>query len=342
MPEISRHQIPEAFTGAAIGSDENAVLLLLADGSLARFDIDSGELDTLAHAKLLPLAPDPDSDGSAWTPSFSLRTSPSGRYASVAVDHTRKGALVLDLTTGLTALTLSEPEPDNPETVPFSICFISHDGRELVVHRTEWNRLDISDPGTGELLPARESPRHDDPSPDSHYLEFYHGRLTPNSRGNLILDDGWVWHPFGWVYTIDAERWLGVNIWESEDVVRTSGLIDREDWNLGDCWIDDRRVAIRAVGENSDDPATKAFDGARIFDVDKPDNPPQLIAGARGRFLSDGSHLFAVHDGATDIWSIDDAPEIQGTIETFEPTFVIPSRPALVQVNGTELVVWKP
>jgi hypothetical protein len=41
------------------------------------------------------------------------------------------------------------------ETVPFSLAFACHRGQDVVIHRTAWNRLDVSDPATGRLLTAR-------------------------------------------------------------------------------------------------------------------------------------------------------------------------------------------
>jgi hypothetical protein len=41
------------------------------------------------------------------------------------------------------------------ETVPFSFAFAVVRGREVAIHRTAWNRLDVSDPSTGKLLTAR-------------------------------------------------------------------------------------------------------------------------------------------------------------------------------------------
>ena len=37
-------------------------------------------------------------------------------------------------------------------TVPFSACFVPFQGRDVLVHRTAWNRLDAADPATGKSL----------------------------------------------------------------------------------------------------------------------------------------------------------------------------------------------
>jgi hypothetical protein len=87
----------------------------------------------------------------------------------------------------------------------------------VTIHRTSWNRLDLSDPATGAPLSDRgpTSYRQGEPRPD-YYLDYFHGRLHVSPGAKHIADDGWVWHPVGLVTVWDLEAWLG-SAWESED-----------------------------------------------------------------------------------------------------------------------------
>src|SRR5258708_20088087 len=86
------------------------------------------------------------------------------------------------------------------------------------IHGSGWNRLDGSDSATGELVSDRNptSYRRGEDRP-AHYLDYFHGRLVLSPDGRRIVDDGWVWHPFGIPDVWDIQAWLDNNVWESED-----------------------------------------------------------------------------------------------------------------------------
>ena len=108
------------------------------------------------------------------------------------------------------------------EVSPFGVAFCEHVGRTLLIHATDWNRLDITDPRTGELLTQREptSYKQGESRPE-HYLDYFHGALYLSPDGAWIADDGWAWHPTGAVNWWSLTRWLSENVWESEDVEPT-------------------------------------------------------------------------------------------------------------------------
>lgn len=128
-----------------------------------------------------------------------LHASADGAFAAVVNDYGRFGE-VLDLTTGRATLALDGGDY-NEETVPFSLAFARHGDATVVVHRTDWNRLDVSDARTGELLTARPS---DAPE---HKLDYFHGALYLSPGGSRILDDGWIWHPVGFPAVWSLDRW---------------------------------------------------------------------------------------------------------------------------------------
>jgi len=105
-----------------------------------------------------------------------------------------------------------------PETVPFSFGFASWQGRVVVIHRTAWNRLDVSDASTGQFLSERGPTGYQaGEQRPQHYLDYFHGALYLSPKGTRILDDGWVWHPVGIPAVWSVEQWLSGKVWESED-----------------------------------------------------------------------------------------------------------------------------
>src|SRR5512139_2922564 len=105
-----------------------------------------------------------------------LHASHDGRFAAVVNDYGRHGQ-VIDLGTGAVTMELDGGEY-HPDTVPFSLAFARCADHTVVVHRTAWNRLDVSEPASGLLLTGREPTRHahgEERPP--HYLDYFHGAL---------------------------------------------------------------------------------------------------------------------------------------------------------------------
>ena len=336
MSNIARISVP-AFVAATAASNGHAVLLLLGDGSLTNVDLSSGARSSVGHVTMPKLDLGAEPHYKFAPPSIALQSSASGRFVAASADFAASGANVVDLISGRQTIALECPTY-LPTTVPFSVCFITQAGRELVVYRSEWNRLDARDAETGELLTSRESPTYEKGRRSAHYLDYFHGRLRPSPNGDWILDDGWVWSPLGVPYLIGAKRWLSEDIWESEDAPSRRELPLREDWNFNDCWIDDRRLAFRSVRELGEDDEFKVFDGSRIFNVEEMDIAPVAIDGARGRLISDGARLFTVADGATTAWSTDSGEKLF-EIDEYEPDFAVRGAGVLVGLSPGELLV---
>src|SRR5579862_7249410 len=79
-----------------------------------------------------------------------LRLSDDGRFAAIANRRSVKGT-VIDLFTGRTTMSIYR-EDYYAEHCPFPLAFVQTDSKWLLIHATHWNRLDVSDPATGELL----------------------------------------------------------------------------------------------------------------------------------------------------------------------------------------------
>jgi hypothetical protein len=232
-----------------------------------------------------------------------------------------------------------------PETVPFSLTFAEVRGHTILVHRTDWNRLDISDPATGKLLTARgpTSYRQGEQQPE-HYLDFFHGALHVSPGSKRILDDGWVWHPIGVLTTWCIEPWLSENAWESEDGPTKVDVCASDDWDQGSTWIDDQRLAISRLGEEDENMSA----GARVFDASSvgPPHPNwrgqwarELIAfpGPSGTFLSDGTWLFSSDPGGLSRWD-PGTGELTGQIPGFEAKWYHRGARELAQIAEQTLV----
>lgn len=185
-----------------------------------------------------------------------------GEFAVVAMDK-GAGGVVLDLRSSRVTMQLNRGDY-HTEHCRFSAAFFEHDGRMLLVHATAWNRLDVSDPATGELLTPREPTAYktgeDRPS---HYLDYFHSALAISPRGEWIADSGWIWHPVGLIAIWNLRRWLTENVWESEDGPSRQYCMQRDYyWNGPLCWTNDERLIAWGVG--SDDygllPAVRIMD----------------------------------------------------------------------------------
>jgi hypothetical protein len=307
---------------APITIDGTLMWLLLDEaGRIGRWHIATGTYEHLATTTV------PTEDGHepriGRTPRRRLHASVDGAFAAVVNDYGRFGE-VLDLRAGRITMTLDN-EGYQEATVPFSLVFADHAGRTVVVHRTGWNRLDVSVAGTGELLTERSPTSYgqNEPRPE-HYLDYFHGALYLSPDGRRILDDGWIWHPVGFPSIWSIERWLTDNVWESED--GPTSVCGREYyWDSAMTWIDSTRVAVEGIGD--DDAVMQP--GARIFDTNRTEQgdlwrlPTAVevvrVQGPAERFFSDGTHLFNSDAEGLHMWNPTDGVHL-ATMPEFSPT----------------------
>jgi hypothetical protein len=350
-PQLRSTGIPieagKIIDASPINTEGRSVWLFLADdGVITRFDADAGEWKRLAYASV---ASEPDHK--PWCGHLlkrRLHAAPDGDFAAVVNDYGRYGQLI-DLRTGRVSLTL-DGGAYHAETVPFAFAFARVNGRVVAIHRTAWNRLDMSDPSSGALLTARSptSYRRGEDRP-VHYLDYFHGALYVSPSSIRIADDGWVWHPVGIPTTWNLEPWISGNLWESEDgptrrVICARGYY----WDYALAWLDDNRIAICGIGEDEEE----MIDGARIFDVSSSGSggirwradlpwPRELtaFAGPSGSFFSEGRALFSSDQDGLSRWDTNDGSRT-GRLKTFKPTYHHRGAHELVQVVDDALVRW--
>ncbi|MFF5210030.1 YncE family protein [Streptosporangium sp. NPDC000396] len=319
---------------APIGGAGAAWLALCDDGRIARWECATGVWSVASRTTVSV----PEGEKHQPEPVRRLHASRDGRFAAVVVDYGERGE-VFDLSTGMTTMALDGGD-HHAYTVPFSLAFTEHDGRTVVVHRGEWDRLDVSDPATGRLLASWED-------------AFFHGAVHVSPEGTYIADDCWIWHPVGGVRVWNLRHWLTEDPFKLDDP--EGGDSDDDSavilvsceyfWDRPVVWIDDHRVALGPLGDREGELAP----GARIFTLGRTGrdagDPPRAgevmsFAGPDGRFFSDGGLLFSASQAGLEIWDPSDGARI-GVIPGFRPTHHHRQAGELVELDGERLLRWK-
>jgi hypothetical protein len=348
---LSKTAIPSEFGRvvdiAPINQESQSIWLMLAeDGRLSRFDAHSGKAELVGAIEIPAESAEDPFRGHTLRPH--LHVSKDGQFAAVVNDYGRYGR-VINLQSGKVTLMLDGDEY-RPDTVPFSFAFAYWQGRVVVIHRTAWNRLDLSDASNGELLSKRGPTSYrDGEQRPQHYLDYFHGALYLSPKGTHILDDGWVWHPVGMPVVWSVDRWLSENVWESEDGPTRKDMCGRNYyWDHGIAWLDEETVALGGIGD--DDAAI--IDGARIFDITSTESPgpgwnPRWLwakeiaafAGPAGKFFSDGKSLYSSSQNGLSRWDPKTGART-GHIEDFRPAHHHLGAGELVQLAGSILLRW--
>jgi hypothetical protein len=332
-----------------VQSEYGHLLILTVDGALHGIDLDTGVSVELCKVTLPALPDDDNTSGNSYfgAARHRLHASSDGRHAAIVVDWGRHG-MVVDVLSGAVTMNLDGGDY-HEETVPFSACFLRHQGRDVLVHRTAWNRLDAADPATGRSLTERHIAAGETGAErPAHYLDYFHGQLRPSPDGSRMFDDGWVWQPVSIPLSWSVTDWLSANPWESEDGASMVRLAMRDDWTTPACWISAHQVALWGLGDWSEDEGeeTGQGPGVRILDAAQDDEPspdsrwPMEEIGAQQRVLdlfSDGSRLYVATETGTTAWDLASRAQI-ATWPGFTARLFDPARHALVGFGRDSIV----
>lgn len=313
-------------------------LVLGEDGVLSRWDPNRSGFQRLT---VIPSAERHQSRGSR-KKRRRLHASRCGRFAAVVEDYGSAGT-VIDLSTGHVTMTLNGGDHCE-HVVPFALAFAEYGGSPVLVHRTRWNRLDVSDPATGRLLTARETPergeRADEPP---HYLDYFHGALYLSPDGSQICDDGWIWQPFGMPAVWSLTAWLGENVWESEDGPSRSEYPFLEEWDRGIAWVASNRIAVQDVGDHELPPCIRILDptasGPSPHVTSMAMRTVTTFPGPGGRYFSDGSLLLVSGETDLEAWDVECGSRIF-TVSGFTPIRQHPHSLELVEINTDAVRRW--
>jgi hypothetical protein len=230
----------------------------------------------------------------AWV---TLKVSRDGEFAAVANTYGDK-CVIVDLLSGDSTKYLNRGKYHNDVSC-FPIEFIERNGHILIVHGTGWNRLDVSDARTGDLLTAREptSYRRGEQRP-AHYLDYFHCSLSVSPNQRFIVDNGWVWAPIGVVTSWDLQCWLSANAWESEDGESKKTLCWRSYyWDGPVCWLNDNEVAVWGYGRDDE----WLLPAVCIYDIQSGEQI-RWFPGPKGALVYD-DYLFSLDDGdGASVW----------------------------------------
>lgn len=164
----------------------------------------------------------------------------------------------------------------------FPLAFAELDDRTLLIHGSDWNRVELTElpslrplaerafPGrdgagaSGKSVEAAESDNlaeatgpdeeaettesdvHAEGSesdiPPLPELNYFHGGLLTSPDGGRIADTGWVWQPVGLLAAWSLREWLN-DPRASENGDSLKHFFQTEDWDLPAVWIDNERIA---------------------------------------------------------------------------------------------------
>ena len=328
----------------AVDASYGSLLALTADGGLHGVDVSSGAIKLLCQVVLPTLAPDVEDSACFGRYGLQLHASANGEFAAIVVNRGREGLLAA---TASGEIIMRLDGGDYCEgTVPFSAAFVRHAGRDILIHRTAWNRLEASDAASGALLTERYIAPNESGQPDpDHYLDYFHGRLYVSPEGGRIFDDGWVWHPVVVGVTWSLNDWLQKNPWESEDGASRGSFSMRDDWNIPACWIDEDHLALWGWADWDDEEfaETSQGSGVCIFDFGASREPavrrvPMALTGMVSALFSDGRHVFVVADNGTTVWDI--ASGLQVAAADFIPLLHDRTRGRLVAWAADSITEW--
>jgi hypothetical protein len=324
-----------------VEADYGHLLALTSDGALVGLNLDTGVCTTLCFVALPELKPR-ESRPYFGGPRHALHASSDGRYAAIVVDVGQEG-IVVEVATGKPTMHLNGGDY-HEDTVPFSACFLPYQGRDVLVHRTEWNRLDVADPATGASLTERQEEGGDERA-SAHHLDYFHGQLRPSPDGSRLFDDGWVWHPVSIPRAWSVHDWLSDNPWESEDGASAVDLTMREDWGFPACWIDNQHVAIWGLASWDEEECQdmEKGPGVRILDATQSRQSAERrlamdLDGTRvGEIFSDGVCIYVASADGTTAWDIASGKQVAG-LPGFVARLHHRGRRALIAVRPGEVV----
>ena len=303
--------------------DRDRWVVLTRDGRLTRLDLDRG---TATPQFQLP------PDAVALDEEVSLHLSAAGDLAAVVQTRGLTGCVV-DLAAGRLTVPLARNDY-HPEHCPFPAAFAEAGGRTVLIHATDWCRLDVSDPRTGELFTPRTRAAAPPGGRPDHDLDYFHGRLTVSPTGEYVADNGWVWHPYGVVSAWSVRRWLEANPWEAEDGPTRGDLCGRAYfWDGPLCWAGPTRLAVWGYGEDDEWllPAVRQFDAATGAETG-------WFPGPRGDLAFDGV-LFAFDPReGTAVWDVDTGERLHAD-PNLRPRRYHPGRKAFLTLGDDGLYV---
>jgi hypothetical protein len=273
-----------------INSPDSVWLALLENGEIIEINLKEAH-----HTSLFKLQP----ADLQFKDKMNLRLAPDNLFWAIVQERDQYG-IVVDVKSKKVTMRLDRGKY-RPEYTPFPATFFVLDNQLLLIHGTEWNRIDISNPQTGKRLTERTFLAWEDRKPPPHFLDYWHADLIVSPNQEWVAEYGWVWAPVGLLLSWNLRRWLYDNVWESEDGASVKRLAETSYyWNGPMCWIDDTTLAIWGFGD--DDLAL--IPAVRICDVIT-GKLKRWFAGPEAGLLIFDNYLFSSSEKhGTDVWDL--------------------------------------
>lgn len=222
-----------------------------------------------------------------YSEAISIYASDSGRYLVIVNTKGRYG-YVVELDTGEIILDLDRQDYHNNHC-KFSIAFTTKDQEDILIHSTDWNRLDATNLDTRIILTEREDTERDD---------YFNSYLTISPDNTYIANNGWVWHPVGMIKIIRLDKWLTQNPFEA-DISDNYMLQVEYLWDRPQCWINENQLAVYGFC-NSD---LHIVDGVLIMDIIT-DNILDWFPGPAGNLIFD-KYIYSIdRENGLSIWKL--------------------------------------
>jgi len=191
------------------------------------------------------------------------------------------------------------------ENNDFPLAFIQQGERALLIHGTDWNRVDISDPRTSECLTARDID-YKARAVDTEWL----GRLIVTPDLQWVATVGWVWHPIGICYAWNLQVWLNENPWEPEYGKSKKKFSAWEYfWEGPFCWLSNELLCIWGYDKYHDANDTP-LDSVAIYNVKTGELASWFAGPTKEVFFFDGYLFSGKPDSggakALTIWDVSD------------------------------------
>jgi hypothetical protein len=260
------------------------------------------------------------------TKEVACQLSPDGQMAALVNPQGRYG-IVVDLRMKKIVMHL-ERDIHEIAYARFPLAFFQDGERLLLVHGTAWNRLNISDPRTGELLTTRTGEQEISETSEPDHCSC-HILVSPDQQ--WIASNSWTWHPAGVVSTWHLQDWLHTNPWEPEQGASLRHLCRRSFfWNEPLCWIDGHTLAVWGHGEDEH----QLSPAVRLFDVRSGQEVSRLAGPERGAlFFEQYLYSLSTRHGLT-AWNVQTG-ECVFADSSFRPTYYHPGAHQFLQF-GTQ------
>lgn len=238
-------------------------IIFTDQGQLWRINLDNGNAQLISRASKQQVNP---------SGSVSLKVSKNNQLiamtsrSKVNTGQPYNQGVVADLVSGDIVMALSCGDYRIEHTV-FPVEFIEHKGETLVIHATDWKRLDITNPLTSEKFTERDFKLMPKETENKGSFSEWNGELVLSPNQERIATIGWIWHPIGIAYSWDVQAWLGGSVWEAEqgDSKKCYTCWDYF-WDSPFFWIDDNKLCIWGYSEFQDD-NDYPLDSVAIYDA---------------------------------------------------------------------------